>query len=312
MSEWRTRSDHLVKRLGGGDAAMEAYRRADADMIRGVTRGYGPDSRQPKAEAGVRVVFNLSAAHIPALVDAGPATVDNRPFKNAHDIAERKSAQSSRIGDPPKISPIREGVETVLAYIVSPAKARDFYYGAVELNGSGMRYYRDVCLVLRPEQILASTLVLSRNSYDLARSPLKERIAPGQPQWQARAVEQVEKLKGQWAADVPDMAVVKVLDGATSNERLLTVGTISDGLLSDEDYIEVVRTESFGWPDLEEARVSAADAGTDGHIADRLNRGPTPTQTELLWRHRRRHADRVLAEKSIRTRIVISSGRVRA
>jgi hypothetical protein len=312
MSQWRTRSDNLVKRLGGANPDLEAYRRADADMIRGITLGYGPDSRRPKAKDGVRVVFNLSAVHVPALVDAGAVTADNRPFKNAHDIAKLQLTQPGRIGDRAPMSPIREGVEAALGFIVSPVSTGDFYYGAVELNGSGMRYYGDICLVLKPEQILPSTLVLYRNSYDLARSPIKERVAPGKPQWIPRAVEEVKKLRGQWEPDLPDMAVVKVLDGARPNARLLTAGTISDGLLGDEDFIEVVRTESFGWPDLEEARVSAADAGADGHIADRIARGPTPTQTELLWRHRRRHADRVLTKKSIRTRIVISSGRVRS
>jgi hypothetical protein len=300
-----------VKRLGGANADREAYRRADADMIRGTTQGYGPDSKEPKAKAGVRVVYNLSAAHVPALVDAGEATANNRPFKNAHDIAKQQATQPGRMGGPAPMSKLRERVEAVLGYVTSPVSTSDFYYGAVELNGSGMRYYGDICLVLKPEQIRPSTLVLYQNSYDLSRSPIVERILPSQSGWQSRAVDEVEELKGQWATDLPDMVVVKVLDGARPNERRLTTGTISDGLLSDEDFIEIIRTESFGWPDLEEARISAADAGADGQIADRLARGPTPTQTELLWRHRRRHADRVLAKKSIRTRIIISSGRVR-
>ena len=127
----------------------------------------------------------------------------------------------------------------------------------------------------------------------------------------ASIIPEAKKIAGKWSADICEMAICKIMDGGDMNQRLLTTGTISTRLLGDEDYLEVIRLRSFGSDDLEEVRVAAADAGAEGRIADQLNRGPVASQTELLWRHRRRYADRALQEKGIRSRIIVTAGRAR-
>jgi hypothetical protein len=172
-----------------------------------------------------------------------------------------------------------------------------------------MRYYGDVCLVLKPGVIDSATLVLYRNSYDLACEPIRNRAGLANA---AALQSEARDLAGGWQQDLPDMAACKVLHAANLVERRLTTGSVSDGVLSDEDYLEVVREKTFRASDIEEARVSAADTGLDGRIGDRLEHGPTPSLAELQWRQRRRRADRMLASLGLRTRTVVTGGRARS
>jgi hypothetical protein len=245
-------------------------------------------------------------------VNAGKASKRNRPYKNRHDLAAQQSASNNaQTGEnPPSPNATRERIDTALAYFGSFSRS-DLYYAAAELNGAGIRYYGDLCLVLKQSEVLSDTKLLDRNSFDLSRSPIRERIAQDSTSGLASTVDEVKRIAGAWAADVCDMAICKIMDGGRDNDRLLTTGTISAGLLNDEDYLEVLRIGSFGADDLEEVRVAAVDAGTEGRVADRLSRGPTPSQTELLWRHRRRHADRALAAAGVRSRVVVTAGRAR-
>jgi hypothetical protein len=47
---------------------------------------------------------------------------------------------------------------------------------AAELNGAGIRFYGDVCLVLKPAAIAPDTKVLDRNSYDVLREPFRSAV----------------------------------------------------------------------------------------------------------------------------------------
>jgi hypothetical protein len=311
MKDWQQLALDLVQQLGAGDPVLESYRSADVEMIRGTLRGHAIYSGKQKAEAGARVVYNLSAAHVPALVAAGPASNHNRPYKNRYDLRPM-------LGQPtPTPLPLRERVDDAIGQLIDQSDRKNLYYGAAEINGAGIRYYGDICLVLKPSTIAADTLILDRNSFDLGCEPIRSRItkegATDRPEadWPAETFEQAKELEGRWEKDLAEMATCKILDGGKNVQRRLTTAPISDGVLSDEDYIEVVRLESFGTDELDEARISAADAGTDGRIADRLSRGPTPSLAELQWRHRRRLADQALATKRVRTRIVVTSGRAR-
>jgi hypothetical protein len=279
-------------------------------MIRSTLRGCGPHSGKQKAEAGARVVYNISAAHLPALVAAGAAS--NRPYKNRYDLR-------AMLGQlPPSPRPLRERVDDAIGGLIKQSDGTNLYYGAAEINGAGIRYYGDICLVLKPTAVAADTLILDRNSFDLGCEPIRSLITKmgtvprPEADWPAEAVKQADQLQGRWEKDLADVATCKILDGGKNVQRRLTTAPISDGVLSDEDYIEVVRLGSFGTDELEEARISAADAGADGRIADRLTRGPTPSLAELQWRHRRRLADQALATKRVRTRIVVTSGRARS
>lgn len=310
MKDWKQLATDLTRQLGAGNQELENYRRADLDTIRATLRGYGLHSGTQKAEAGARAAYNLSAAHVPAVVAAGAAS--NRPYKNRYDL-------SAMLGQPTRSPhPLRERVDDAIAQLINQADGHNLYYGAAEINGAGVRYYGDVCLVLKPSAVAADTLILDRNSFDLGCEPIRSRITmdgtrPRPPVgWPAEAAAQADHLQGRWEKDLAYMATYKILDGGKNVQRRLTTAPISDGVLSDEDYIEVVRLGSFGADELEEARISAADAGADGRIADRLTRGPTPSLAELQWRHRRRLADQALTTKRVRTRIVVTSGRARS
>ena len=90
------------------------------------------------------------------------------------------------------------------------------------------------------------------------------------------------------------------------------MGRISDAVLSDEDYIEVLRIGSFGSSDLHEARVAAGDAAHETLISERLRAGPTPRYDALLWRQRRREADAALQRANVISKVVATTGRVKS
>jgi hypothetical protein len=249
------------------------------------------------------MVFNISSAHFPAVVGDGKTPGQ---YKNRHDLADKLT-----VGSPPPSKTLRDYVDDVVATQTKGAEGKQLYYGAIELNGSGVRYFGDLCMVLKPNIDDDGTLILERNSYDLARSPLIERIKKNPAGWNAGAVTEVQQLTGSWPGDVPDIATCKILDGATASERRLTTGSIAAGILVDEDYIEVVRTSSFGRPELEAVRVSAADAGAEARIGDRVSRGPAAALTEMMWRHRRRECERLASTHGLPTRVVLGLGRMR-
>ena len=306
---WSTRADKVVGSLPENGRASE-WRDADKQTIRKALEGVSLYSDAVKRDAGARVAFNISSAHIPGFAADNSAAA----YKNRYDVSGR------RIGEkPPSSEPgFRELIDQLLAAEAGKIEARQvepekLYYGAVELNGAGVRYYGDVSLILLPDTDGAEdkTLVLDRNSFDLISPPLRTRTCPNGWWDEAAAAKELAVLAGKWSTDLVNMAICKILGGGANPERRITVGGVSEGVLADEDYIEVIRTSSFNVTNLAEARVSAADAAVDGMIADRVHRGPTPNWTELMWRHRRRKADQALRAKGIVTRVVISAGRVR-
>ncbi|MBL6653367.1 MAG: hypothetical protein ISP49_17350 [Reyranella sp.] len=304
---WKERTIDVIARVSAPESAVRAFRNADAEMIAKAIRGLGPESIKASPAAGARIVFNISSAHFPAVL--GRPEEPGR-YRNRYDIAAKLTIGSSAPA-PLKDPTLRELVDSVVASLIRRKTGRRLYYGAVELNGSGVRYFGDICMVLRPAEGDACTLVLERNSYDLARSPIKERIEKSSKRWKSAARGEAKKLKGSWPTDVPDMVACKILDGSPPSERRLTTGSISSGVLADEDYVEVIRVGSFGPSKLEEARVSAADAGAEARIADRISQGPSPSLVEMMWRHRRRACERLASAHGISTRVVLSLGRMR-
>jgi hypothetical protein len=142
MKNWKQLASDLPQQLCTDDQELKKYRRADVDMIRSALRGYGPHSGKQKAEAGARAVYNLSAAYVPAVVAAGAAS--NRPYKNRYNL-------SAMLGQPrPTPSPpsLRERVDDAIGQLINQPNGNDLYYGAAEVNGAGIRYYGDICLVL--------------------------------------------------------------------------------------------------------------------------------------------------------------------
>lgn len=282
-------NQRIARQRKGGD-----YRGANASMITRAIDGVGIDSGTAREGDGVRVVYNVSSAHLPQILASG--------YVNCYHRGTRRT-----IGNPSQVSPRRLGVDIAIASaLVPPVSHEDIHYGAVELNGVGMRYYGDVCIVLKSSEFSADTVVLSRNSYDLTRSPMADMISQG-----AQVGTLIQRMMGT-RLDVASMLVCKVIRDPSIDDRLLTVGRIAASLLHDEEYFEVVRLETFDVSSIEEIRVSSADATLEMHIAERQRQGLTPTLAELIWRHRREQAARSAAANNLPYRVVTTDGRVRA
>jgi hypothetical protein len=284
------------------------YATANVEAVRSVVAGKGPDSAKVGSHAGARMVCNIASAHIPAFVQAS-LNGEDRPYKNGYDL------KKFRVGDPPpgEVLKTREKVDRALP--VPPGNAPDnIYFGAVEINGAGIRFYGDVCLVLKEGVVAQETTILDRNSYDLVRSPIRERIeAPSAGMTPEEALQaEAKEMAGNWGQDLSPIAAIKVLTAITRRDRRFTTGAISDGVLSDEDYIEILRCGSFRTDQLQEARHNAADAAQDALLSDRWRVGPCPSHESLVWQEQRRRAEEFLRCANVTVRIVTTSGRVRS
>ncbi len=304
--DWKERLATALTRAGADGPILSAYAVANRDAIGGALSGCGPDSKIPDPGTGSRAVANIPAVHVPSFVALSRAG-DPRPYKNAYDNGK------FRIGDLPGAElPTRVVVDQALP-LPDGRGPKDVYFCAVELNGSGIRFYGDVALVLRPDRVDDDTILLDRNSYDLVREPIKTWIESAGPTDRAKAMRRrAREMSGPWRDALVPMVAIRVFERRAVVARRLTMGQISDAVLDDEDYIEVLRIGSFGAADLQEARFSSADAALDALIADRLRNGPVPRMEAILWRARRRKAEKVLRRAGIRTTVVVTSGRLKS
>jgi hypothetical protein len=251
--------------------------------------------------SGLCLVYNMSSADIPAFVLASRKSDEKKPYKNAYDMADIGLGVRG-----PGVSLTRKRVDDALP--VQPGS--DIYFGAVELNGPGMRFYGDFCLVLKRVDQNELT-VLDRDSYFLEYPPVSDRIRRALSPHNERKME-AKSMSGKWNPDLNSIVTIKVLGGHLPPDRILTTDRISDAVLSDEDYIEVLRQKSFGTCDLLENRVNAADAALETLIGDNLASRRCPTFQELLWRKRRRDAVTFLRAEGIPTRVITTTGRVKS
>ncbi len=293
--------------LGSFPQTAGAYAAANVEAVQSALAGKGPDTPSVDSRAGARMVCNIASVHIPAFVQASLAG-EERPYKNGYDLGK------FRVGDPPPegVRNIREKVDAALPIGIGRTPA-NIYFGAVELNGTGIRFYGDVCLVLKQTAVAHNTAILDRNSYDLVRAPIRERIdaAPSEVDRERLMRSEAGAMAGEWCRDLAQIAAIKVLSAVTHRDRRLTTGTMSDGVLSDEDYIEVLREGSFRASDLQEARHNAAEAAQDALLSDRWRVGPCPSHESLVWQEQRRRGEEFLRCANVAVRIVTTSGRVR-
>lgn len=301
--DWRQRLANALEALQG-DTAQQAFLRANGQSVGRALSGAPVDGGGPRPGAGSCVVVNMASAHVPSF------TADGASYKNCYDL----DLDRERIGEPPRTSAKRKAVDTALEALHGRAK-EDICFAAVEFNGCGVGFYGDCCLVLRDSAIDGRTRVLDRNSYDLVREPLQSDIA-------ARAANKgltVEKARAELAAehagflsqDLAEIAAIKVLEARRPTARLLTTGMISDGVLEDEDYLEVLVEEKFSVDDVREARLTPADVALDERIHRRSMNGGAPSQAEMLWRSRRRAAEARLEALGVPVRVVTTAGRSR-
>ncbi|MFH1345430.1 MAG: hypothetical protein ABIL01_30145 [Pseudomonadota bacterium] len=300
-TNWSIENDNLIKQNSSGPPLRE-YAEANLEICRDVVSGRNLYKDEQDDESGAKMVANISSAYVPAFCQASKND-ESSPYKNGYDLGW------FGLGDEKRQKGPRELVDDALPLGHRPPC--DFYYGAVELTGSGIRFYGDVCLVLRRKALEPSTLVLDRNSFDLISEPLRTRIRAAQiGEKPARKLE-AKRLAGTWKADVGDMAAVKAFQTIGFKPRRFTSGQVAEAIRHDEDYLEVIKYKSFSTDDIEEARFSATDAAYDALTAERDAKGPAPRLEALLWRHRRRIAEEQLRESNVPVRVVTTSGRSR-
>jgi hypothetical protein len=296
----RIKDEIAARATEDSSGERKAYAVANAEMARRAVDGRGPDDEEPVIGSGARMVVNISSAHVPAFCRAS-ASGEARPYKNAYDLGRYRLGDEAPEAAPPR----RVYVDRALPVKPSPA---EIYFGAIELNGTGVRFYGDVCLVLRLEAVDPSTVILDRNSYDLVRPPISDRFDFGDVRAMRR---EAKRLAGRWDRDRGSMVALKMLQSSSSTIRRVSTGQVSGSMLDDEDYIEVLKVGSFGASNVQEARLSAAEAAVDARTAEAMRLGPMPSAAAVLWRLRRRTAERALGRVGLQMRVVTTSGRVR-
>jgi hypothetical protein len=301
MKIWKDEVDKYLKSYLGDQSKM-AMAEANRDMVVRVLGGMGPDKPDIDSSAGAHVVFNIAAVHVPSFCRPG---ANEKPYKNTYDLAAE-----ARLGGTPAKGPsaLRTLVDELIEHCTQ-LSSDNLYFAAVEVNGSGIRFYGDICLVLKSASVDANTTVLNSNSYDLIRPPSTPAGA-GPDVLGLR--NQLSEMIGKWSNDLGNMGVLKAFDALPHTNRRLTTGTISGSILDDEDYLEVLKVGTFSARDLQESRVSASDTAAEMQIGERTRLGPCPSIGELQWRKQRLAANRALNAEDVAMRVVTTNGRVRA
>jgi hypothetical protein len=225
---WVEELSRAISSVANDSSERLEFAKANAEAVKGTIDGRGPDSKTIDPDAGARLVFNISSVHVPLFVEASIKR-QFRAYKNGYDLKKYRLAE-----DPPGELKPREMVDRALP-LPDGTTADRVYFGAVEVNGSGIRFYGDICLVLKRAVVDQETVVLDRNSYDLIRAPLRQRIetnAKDLVTCETNRKKQALAMSGLWATDLKEMAAVKVLNEFGSRTRRLTTGLISDAVLT--------------------------------------------------------------------------------
>ena len=303
---WAARIDRLQYRLIRRYGSNADYLHANRDAVRRTVDGTSSESLDPHPEAGARVTFNMSSVHVPGFCTATRAGKPDA-YKNCYDLARETAgtANARVVGDR------RREVDASLP-LPDGGSVETTYFGAVDVNGTGVRFYGDVCLVLK-RALATPCVILDRNSYDLVRSPVKEMVAQARRMTQEKARRTVaNSWRGSWTEDLHHIVASKAFMTLPLGDRRWTAGHISHAVCSDEDYIEVLKSGSFNAHDLQEARLSANDIAEDALTASRLaSRGPAPRIEPLLWAWRRARAEKALRSLRVPVRVVSNHGRIK-
>jgi hypothetical protein len=235
------------------------------------------------AESGLRMVINISA-------EALLSFLAQRHYFNLYEEpvigGKRRTPSQERIK-----------VDRLLGI---GSQASDFYFGAVALGGTGVRFYGEYCMALKPSEIPGNTKIFDRDSYDLLLPPLSEVSNVG-----ALA----NQLRGSWKADVIDMLVRKVLPELQESKQLITTGTVSEMILRDQEFVEVQKLGPIRPESIAEVRQSPDEIAIEARIQARSNAGFAPTAVELRWLQQRRNVVEALERERILCRVVTLHGR---
>ena len=296
---WAARISAFSREQPRGSSSDKANLQAVADCLKVPSR---------PGNHGVRAVINIPAVWVPSFCER--SSEGRLPaYLNAYD----REALGLVMGSKPEISRQRSVIDLWLTTLHDQEPSQ-IYFAAVELNGSGVGFFGDICLVLAPGQIPTGTAILDRNSYNLFQEPFWTEIAGGKTEREKKTALRniLGEISGTWGTDVGSMAAIKIVGSDAMRERRLTVGQISDGLLSDEDYMEVLKVGSFAVGDLEAGRLALADIVTEDQIERDYSNGQfAADHHHLLWAQQRRKAIAALRQAGVAVTSVRSSGRIK-
>jgi len=302
-TDWKQEVADEIASLDLKDPDREEFLRENIESVGQVIAGLGPDSSKPIDGAGARIVFNMSCKHVPDFCN--DSTITGSAYKNAYKLSSSPS--------PIRIA-VDETVERCSAMLGSSLAKEDISFAAIETSGTGIRFYGDMCLVLKPPSDMRQFLLIDRNSYDVTRNPIAQRVRDavslGVTGEQARVVE-MSRWFGRWA-DLAHLLAMKIIRRLPLAARRWTTGQVAQAVLEDEDYCEVLYPRSFSAGDLAEVRVSAADAAAEADIAQREQAGESPAAHEIAWRDQRRAARRALTKAGVPVRVVTTPGRIKS
>jgi hypothetical protein len=234
-------------------------------------------------DTGLRMVINIGAEALLSFLQSGV-------YQNIYD--EPVIGGKAR-----KPSPQRIAVDELLGF---GCEAKNYFFGAVALGGTGVRFYGEYCMVVSRDRIDDATGLFDRDSYDLLLSPLSE---------YSDRKELVTMLSGTWAADAVDMLTLKMLPELREPHRLITVGMVSELVMRDQEFVELHLKDRIKSGDLEEIRQSPDEAALEAGILRRNDLGIEPTAVELRWLQQRQQVFSALQSKGIRYRVVTLHGR---
>jgi hypothetical protein len=277
---WEERKDETIRQTS--DWLDGAFAKANAMYVEATAAATDEKAR-------LHVVFNIGA-------DALRSFVLTDDYKNVyeHPLVEGKELRPSEK---------RKRVDQIVGLV----KPKDFYFCALSIGGTGMRFYGEYCAVIRsPDDARSVKRVLDRNSYDFVIPPLSEIFG------KLNVAEQ-QALAGKLMCDFrsPDfqyMLAVKVLQHYGGRPRLLTIGAVGEGILSDEDYVEAYHEGKIKLETILEVRSHPEDEMTESNIESRFERGEAVTTEELQWVARRRQVRSAMNEKNIRHRVLTGNG----
>jgi hypothetical protein len=235
------------------------------------------------ADTGLRMVINIGADALLSFLSTG----DYRNIYEEPVIGGKRHTPT-----PERITVDRllglEGLQT--------------YFGAVALGGTGVRFYGEYCMVLKPSRVDAGTPVFDRDSYDLLLPPLAG--------WSASRTRRiVDALRGRWGDDLAEMLIMKMMPRLPGAQHLITVGNVSALVMSDQEFVEVHLAGKIQLADVEEIRQSPDEVAIESAILNRKRSRRSPTLVEIRWVEQRQRALSELAKQSMRYRIVTLHGK---
>jgi hypothetical protein len=272
---WKDRLDDV--RIHVQASAETPFPRDNAQLIQHLAM---------QAEKGARLVVNMGNGALLSLLDEGR-------YLNAYQmIAAGLSNGAVRISD------TRRRIDAVLmdnGLIEEPGTT---WFAAVSLEGTGIRFYGEYAVALKPQKQEQVISYFDRNCYHIIDPPLRS--------WDTSQVCTMLKSNRE---ELKLVIAAKVLLRESVIERLLTAGQVADALLCDEDYVEAYVGEEIASEDIEEVRDSAANATLANEIRQRAYENRMPSLAEVNWLHRREVLLGVLERQTFPTRLVLSSGR---